>query len=197
MITNTHLKKAHGMTTEEYLQLPGAVLTDEFMKACYRGTRYKVERPICALPGCENQTTESHNKYCSTSCRSKAYQRSKPQDGEANPFWKGGWYSIGKAQKRLARKRDGYQCRCCQKPVEGKGAHVHHIKAERCFDTPEEAHDLENLVTLCSKCHLRVEWKMLRELHRRAELLDELMKNSPEFQTFEDFKKSMVTNACN
>lgn len=197
MITNTHLQKAHQMTPEEYLQaFPDAELIDEKMREHYRATRMHVEKPVCARPGCSNCTTQTWNHYCSRTC-AMSHRMSKDgrneQRGAQNPMYDGGWYALEKSQKRLARKRDQHRCRRCGRQVFGKRAHVHHLVAERCFDAPEEAHALDNLVTLCSNCHLRVEWETIRELHRRAILLDELMLEiDADFQTFAEFKDGLL-----
>jgi predicted HNH restriction endonuclease len=35
----------------------------------------------------------------------------------------------------------------------GEGLHVHHVEKLREFDTPEAANRLENLLTVCRRCH--------------------------------------------
>jgi DEAD/DEAH box helicase domain-containing protein len=65
-------------------------------------------------------------------------------------------------QRDRARARDGYRCQVCA-AVEGGAAfgsaahHVHHKVPFRRFRSPERANRLENLVTLCPRCHRRVE----------------------------------------
>jgi DEAD/DEAH box helicase domain-containing protein len=69
------------------------------------------------------------------------------------------------AQRDAARARDGYRCRQCGAPEREDRRHdVHHITPFRAFgyvpgvnDMYELANRLENLVTLCSACHRRVE----------------------------------------
>jgi DEAD/DEAH box helicase domain-containing protein len=68
-------------------------------------------------------------------------------------------------QRARARARDGHQCRHCGAPERPNRAHdVHHIQPFRTFgyvrgqnDHYLEANRLENLVTLCTSCHQRVE----------------------------------------
>ncbi|MFN2272378.1 MAG: DEAD/DEAH box helicase [Anaerolineae bacterium] len=68
-------------------------------------------------------------------------------------------------QRDAARARDGYRCRQCGAPEREDRRHdVHHITPFRAFgyvpganDLYELANRLENLVTLCSACHRRVE----------------------------------------
>ncbi len=60
-------------------------------------------------------------------------------------------------QREQARKRDLFRCQVCGAAERGNAHHVHHIKPFKTFATPEAANRLENLVTLCPTCHLRVE----------------------------------------
>jgi len=79
-------------------------------------------------------------------------------------------------QREAARQRDGYRCRQCGAPSpvgavttgEGRGGgrqhDVHHIRPFREFsyvrdqnENYKQANALENLITLCSSCHRRVE----------------------------------------
>lgn len=71
--------------------------------------------------------------------------------------------SLWGTRREEAIKRDGRECKRCgitareHREKFGSGLIVHHVTPRREFDTAEEAHDLENLVTLCSKCHGEVE----------------------------------------
>ncbi|MGE0749340.1 MAG: HNH endonuclease [Variibacter sp.] len=56
-----------------------------------------------------------------------------------------------KAVRLLAKRRDGWKCRECG--ARGR-LEVHHI--ERVRDRPELAFQLDNLKTLCGRCHARV-----------------------------------------
>ncbi len=64
-------------------------------------------------------------------------------------------------QRRRALERDGYRCRRCGVPhTPERPLHVHHIRPFRSFgylpginDAYREANRLENLITLCSRCH--------------------------------------------
>ncbi len=89
---------------------------------------------------------------------------SERQRGEKHWHWKGGakkyygpsWYR----QRSKALKRDGYICKKC-KGFETNGCEisVHHIIRFGDFGLERhlEANDLSNLVTLCSKCHRKIE----------------------------------------
>ena len=67
------------------------------------------------------------------------------------------------AQRDRARARDGYRCQACGTPERvraserGGSHHVHHKTPFRAFASYREANRLDNLTTLCPRCHLRVE----------------------------------------
>lgn len=63
------------------------------------------------------------------------------------------------ARKRTL-ERDEFTCQKCgvEQSELGESLHVHHILPVRIFNDPSKAHTLDNLVTLCSSCHTRVEW---------------------------------------
>jgi len=69
--------------------------------------------------------------------------------GSENPAWLGGIsfepYSVDWTEtlKRAIRERDKYRCQECSE----YGEDVHHI------DYDKKNNDLENLITLCKKCH--------------------------------------------
>ncbi len=77
--------------------------------------------------------------------------------GDRGPNWE--------QQRNQARARDGHRCRHCgasERP--GRAHDVHHVVPFRTFgyvrgqnDRYLEANQLENLVTLCTSCHRRVE----------------------------------------
>lgn len=63
------------------------------------------------------------------------------------------WESI----RRLVRARDQFTCQVCGAVEQGAAHHVHHIVPFRNFQNPEQAHRLDNLITLCPGCHQRAE----------------------------------------
>lgn len=86
--------------------------------------------------------------------------------GEKNPRWNGGkngyrgpnWH----IQRAKALERDGYRCQKCGKSeseVRPAKLEVHHIIPFDKYGVEryEEANKLENLVTLCTSCHIREE----------------------------------------
>lgn len=71
-------------------------------------------------------------------------------------------------QRELARERDGFTCQICGIKEQDRSHDVHHIKPLRAFtyglsssdnisEVYELANRLENLITLCPKCHRRAE----------------------------------------
>lgn len=117
---------------------------------------------------CEDFKTVSPSVYdknneffCNTECLSD--WRSENWTGEDHPLWKGGeisdyggkWSSV----RENARKRDNYGCVMCGKTREdmGYGPEVHHIIPVREHENPQNAHRIENVVSLCSTCHANAE----------------------------------------
>jgi DEAD/DEAH box helicase domain-containing protein len=62
-----------------------------------------------------------------------------------------------KTQRDRCRQRDGYRCQVCGTFESEREHHVHHKVPYRTFASFEQANRLENLITLCSTCHRRVE----------------------------------------
>jgi hypothetical protein len=82
--------------------------------------------------------------------------------GEKNPAWRGGHPSYyGPDWSRMRREtlqRDNHTCQRCKATPKGRRHDVHHIKPVVTFENPNDAHTIENLITLCRPCHMRVEW---------------------------------------
>ncbi len=53
----------------------------------------------------------------------------------------------------LVLERDGLMCRICKEAVTYDTAQVDHIRPVKCFKRPVDANRLENLWTLCIRCH--------------------------------------------
>lgn len=100
-------------------------------------------------------------KYCSLKCYwNGLLGRFR---GKNSPSWKGGyewyygpnWYD----QRRKALEHDHHTCQQCGAPENGRRHDAHHIVPFREFglDRYEEANRLENLITVCRPCHMRLE----------------------------------------
>lgn len=106
--------------------------------------------PVCGKdfkrPPCRGQ------KFCSKACELASHvDVGKYCNRGAN--WR--------IQRKAAYQRDGGKCRICgrvQKKGETRIISVHHIRKYREFGGDFiAANDLRNLITLCLKCHIRVE----------------------------------------
>jgi hypothetical protein len=64
-----------------------------------------------------------------------------------------------KEQQLAARQRDGFACRVCGVTEQqlGKKLAVHHIVSYRRFSSHNEANALDNLVSACQSCHMKLE----------------------------------------
>lgn len=134
----------------------------------WNGGRVELVCPICGseferFPSAVNDGAN----LCSDECR--AEWLSDAFRGEGHPNWRGGGnepYGKGWAKVRQrALRRDGYRCVVCSKSMEsmGRKPDVHHIEPVRTFAesedrNTEEAHRLENVVSLCIACHRTAEF---------------------------------------
>lgn len=105
--------------------------------------------------------------FCSVECKDAAH--SDAMSGTDNPNWQHGesdthTYGSEWEQTRTdVLDRDGHECVICglsneahKRSYQG-GLQIHHIEPIAEFETPVEANRLDNLITLCSRCHGRVE----------------------------------------
>ena len=104
-------------------------------------------------------------RFCSAACRvawTKGVDAGRVKL-PPRPDRRGGNWKI---QSRLARERDGYQCRECgiAERQLGRQLDVHHRIPFRHFKSNVEANKLEHLISLCSSCHKRLEARMRHEL---------------------------------
>ena len=79
---------------------------------------------------------------------------------QKNEEWSGDPNNYGPNWTKLrneVRKRDNYQCQVCGLPESVRSHDVHHITPFRYFQSHQYANRLENLVTLCPRCHRRAE----------------------------------------
>jgi len=92
--------------------------------------------------------------------------------GKGNGNWKGGLTELVKGIRRSPElyqwrkavlERDHYTCQDCGS---NEGILAHHIKAV--IDYPEAIFDLDNGLTLCTKCHKRhTGWQWLKGFNKR------------------------------
>lgn len=108
---------------------------------------------------CPSQINEKRN-FCSEDC----FHEYRSQNSNSTNLYVGDWYS----KRKQALERDSFQCVVCGMGREehrdhfGRGLDVHHKTPVRDFDDPSDAHQLENLETLCRKHHAQREdgWGM-------------------------------------
>lgn len=131
------------------------------------GTGQTVERVEVVCEQCEGRFTVRKTRierdsvrFCSHKCHHK--WMSENLGGETHHRWKGGdveyggkWWQI----RQEALTRDGYTCQSCGTTRDdlNTNPHVHHIKPIRDFENPQDAHTIDNVVTLCPRCHGKVE----------------------------------------
>lgn len=137
---------------------------------------------ICAqcnkqLKICPSKLNMYKHHFCSIECKAK--WQSIHLSGENAYAWRGGsmprYYGPNwPRQSRKARRRDEYKCQCCGKTQEQnrKRLDVHHIKPMRKFgyvpgenEHYKEANRLDNLVSLCTTCHHRIERGIIAVAH--------------------------------
>lgn len=96
--------------------------------------------------------SEGNGFYCSQICKGPRVRELKFRGGKQR--YGTNWV----AQAESARERDNYECQSCGRPQGKRKLHVHHIESRRSFGSDYlSANDLSNLVTLCARCHIRVE----------------------------------------
>jgi len=103
-----------------------------------------------------SKQAENERTFCSLECWSHCQR----VEGNGKVHYGKNWAQ----QRGQARERDNHTCQTCgYTPSEGERAlDVHHIRPVRTFETPKEAHKLENLLTLCRPCHRKWEGIPLR-----------------------------------
>lgn len=110
---------------------------------------------------------KGRGKYCSRECRDQHRTGSNhPQFISGISTYKRG--SNWQSTRRSILRRDNYTCQHCfvtKEEVGGKWHfHVHHIKPYRLFSNYEDANQESNLITLCDKCHRKIEAQIQQEM---------------------------------
>lgn len=138
--------------------------SDEFLGDSYTKDAERVDKDCeqCdeSMTVLQSRLDRGNGRFCSQECLGDWL--SENVTGDQHHRWKGGesWYTGDWLEVRAtARKRDNYECQACCKTHEENGQRldVHHIRPVREFDDPQDAHRLDNVVTLCRSCHGKVE----------------------------------------
>lgn len=102
--------------------------------------------------------------FCGRGCFHKFHREF--YRGERHWSWKGTDSKYGnhwERQRKAALRRDSFQCQRCGTGQEehreefDQGLHVHHDIPVGAFIVPGRGHFLDNLQTLCCRCHLQIE----------------------------------------
>lgn len=101
---------------------------------------------------CQSKTPRNH--FCDRKCWAR-WRSSPAWCGANNLSWRGGHVEYRgqnwRAQSRACRERDGNRCQRCG--ATGKRLPVHHRTPFRLFTDYRDANRLDNLITLCPRCH--------------------------------------------
>lgn len=131
----------------------------------WKGGKVTIECETCGNTDDVWPAEVGESRFCSQPCMIE--WRSEHLSGENNPRYKGGYERYygpnWRKQRRRARERDGHECKVCSmdkqnhqqkyncKPV------VHHKTRFGDFDSYQVANELDNLITLCRRCHGLIE----------------------------------------
>lgn len=120
---------------------------------CEREQRKRQETVTC--PGCGDtfeRRASLETRYCSMTCWGIDFRE------DTDRFYSAGW----KSRRRQALQRDQFECTLCglcdtaHRVITGRQLDVHHFVPVRTFAKqdrpPEEAHSLDNLMTVCQMC---------------------------------------------
>jgi len=173
-------KHKHGRSTVEC-----DVCGDKFTKQKHRSTRFcsrecayegihDADTQECVICGDEYRTggpaKADSRVTCSRECHSEWL--TGRYTGEDNWSWKGGYENYygdnWTEQRQKARERDNFECQACGMDESDypRELSVHHITPVRKYDQPEDANELDNLITMCEQCHGRWEGLYLRPDNR-------------------------------
>lgn len=131
----------------------------------YNSVKIKCEYCNSNIQKQPNELERNEKSFCDKNCYSS--WQSENMKGENNHNYNpnyteeygDNWSKI----REFILERDYYRCRSCKitnekhKQNKGIGLDVHHKIPLRKFDTPEKANRPYNLITLCRKCHRKVE----------------------------------------
>lgn len=129
--------------------------------ACVCGDLISVR--ASALRGRRHRGHSTSTAMCPSCIAKMKSEMSSKYVGDKNPNWKGGATSEAnrfynslewKALRRQAFERDNWTCRDC--PQRGGRLEANHIKPRSRF--PDLKLVLDNIETLCKKCHDKKKW---------------------------------------
>jgi len=152
------------------LQFCNAECYSKYVSKYYRGRNHphwkedshiKLECLNCGKIYDEIIQRKDRSHFCSNKC--KYEWQSSELVGDKRYNWKGGyipyygtnWIEI----RKRALKRDNFTCQLCGKHEDefDISLDIHHKISIRKFKEPEDSNFLNNLITLCRRCHMKVE----------------------------------------
>jgi len=149
----------------------------------WKGGKRDVDCVVCGTTVERYPSNIGTVTVCGEKCRREWL--SETFSGSGHPNWKGGGngsYGAGwNAVRKLALKRDGYECLVCGATSAeiGRNPDVHHIVPVRWFvesenHSREDAHFLDNVVSLCVRCHRKADFGNIsrEELRSLIEVAD-------------------------
>jgi hypothetical protein len=108
----------------------------------------------CGKPFSRYKSQVKRRNFCSFACT--GVWVSHNLSGQQSPTWRGGHVCYRgpnwPKQRKAALERDGHRCVRCGTD---RTLQVNHKVPFRCFDSYLDANRIDNLETLCVKCHRR------------------------------------------
>ena len=145
----------------ESFYVPASQIEQRFCSnSCYLKSRWgddHREERICPVCGASFVVMASDKAACCQSAACRREHKSRLHRGELSNFWRGGkvapYHKDWRSARRAALERDGSRCTICEG---GDRVQVHHVIPYRY----SHSHAIENLVTLCRRCHSREELRV-------------------------------------
>jgi len=126
-----------------------------------------IDCDMCETTFYVKQSHLDRRRFCSQKCLA---EYNKTRTGEDHHRWKGGsqqskHYSGSWFKARSDRlEKDNYACVVCGKGKDelGRNPDVHHVVPVLEFNNPDDAHTVDNLITLCREHHMVYEGTNLK-----------------------------------
>lgn len=120
---------------------------DEMFQSHFGGFELTCYCDNCGDDFLRTKSQISNSQFCSIECTGE-YQKGTPRYGKKF-----------ESAKKKSMAESGYKCVDCgltnkvHKEIYSAKLTAHHINRVSEFDDPQDAHTVENLVTVCKQCH--------------------------------------------